>query len=254
MSTNQLCAECHAPFNEGSLFCPKCGARIASGTRLEKGQKSTIQSPKSGTITLVLCILLGTLGVHRFYVGKIGTGILNLLSAGGLGLWNIIDLILIIQNKFKDKQGLAVLLTQNLSVSKKMMIGFGVISSWLIINFALLTAAAAYLTNGLVTTANDQLAAFRAGNIEKGYSYTSAEYQKAIPLNEFKQWLEQFPELKNNKQVVFSARGLNSYEGFLNAGFLEGTLTAKDGHEVKVSYLFIKENGEWKVLAISTKL
>jgi TM2 domain-containing membrane protein YozV len=48
---------------------------------------------------------LGILGIHRFMVGKIGTGILQLLTLGGLGIWTTIDFIMIIFGKFKDKQG-----------------------------------------------------------------------------------------------------------------------------------------------------
>ncbi|MFQ5505937.1 MAG: TM2 domain-containing protein [Planctomycetota bacterium] len=54
---------------------------------------------------LLLCILLGSLGVHRFYVGKVGTGILMLLTAGGCGIWYIVDIILIATDSFLDADG-----------------------------------------------------------------------------------------------------------------------------------------------------
>ena len=57
---------------------------------------------------LLLCLLLGPLGVHRFYVGKIGTGILMLITIGGLGIWTLIDLIMIAIGSFKDKEGLPI--------------------------------------------------------------------------------------------------------------------------------------------------
>ena len=60
---------------------------------------------KSKTTTLILAIFLGGLGVDRFYVGKIGTGILKLLTAAGFGIWWLIDIILILANKYTDKQG-----------------------------------------------------------------------------------------------------------------------------------------------------
>ncbi len=61
---------------------------------------------KSFVVTLLLSFFLGTLGIHRFYVGKIGTGILMLITFGGFGVWTLIDFIMIAVGKFSDKQGL----------------------------------------------------------------------------------------------------------------------------------------------------
>ncbi|GID93405.1 TM2 domain-containing protein [Actinoplanes sp. NPDC049668] len=63
---------------------------------------------KSWIATLLLCFFVGALGVHRFYVGKVGTGILMLITFGGLGVWTLIDFIMIAIGKFSDKQGLAL--------------------------------------------------------------------------------------------------------------------------------------------------
>ena len=52
--------------------------------------------------------LLASLGIHRFYAGKIGTGILMIITLGGLGIWTLIDLIMIIVGKFKDQEGLEI--------------------------------------------------------------------------------------------------------------------------------------------------
>lgn len=57
---------------------------------------------------ILLCFFLGALGLHRFYVGKIGTGILMLLTLGGLGIWVIIDFVMIVIGKFTDKEGRAL--------------------------------------------------------------------------------------------------------------------------------------------------
>ena len=61
-------------------------------------------SDRSRLVALLFCVLLGVFGVHRFYVGKIGTGILMLLTLGGLGIWTMIDLILIAVGSFRDKE------------------------------------------------------------------------------------------------------------------------------------------------------
>jgi len=55
--------------------------------------------------TILLCFFFGVLGVHRFYVGKVGTGILQLLTLGGFGIWALVDFIMIIVGSFTDKQG-----------------------------------------------------------------------------------------------------------------------------------------------------
>ena len=65
----------------------------------------TTASTSSRTVALLLAFFLGVLGVHRFYVGKVGTGILQLVTIGGLGIWALIDLILIAAGASTDKQG-----------------------------------------------------------------------------------------------------------------------------------------------------
>jgi len=67
---------------------------------------------KNGIVCLLLCFFVGWLGIHRFYVGKIGTGVLMLITAGGFGIWVLIDLIMIIIGKFTDASGTIVKLSK----------------------------------------------------------------------------------------------------------------------------------------------
>ncbi len=65
----------------------------------------TTTSERKLAPAVLLCILFGVFGAHRFYTGKIGTGFLQLFTLGGLGIWMTIDLIFLIVGAFKDKEG-----------------------------------------------------------------------------------------------------------------------------------------------------
>lgn len=74
----------------------------------EYGKSVVAQGQKSLLIAGALAALFfitGVSGLHRFYVGKIGTGILMLITFGGLGIWAIIDLIVLVTGNFKDANG-----------------------------------------------------------------------------------------------------------------------------------------------------
>ncbi|MDY7536675.1 TM2 domain-containing protein [Undibacterium sp. RTI2.1] len=93
-----FCRGCGKEIHVTAVTCPHCGA--PQGTL----QQQT-QSEKRILPAALFCFFLGMFGVHRFYVGKIGTGILQLLTLGGLGIWALIDFIMIVVGSFTDKQG-----------------------------------------------------------------------------------------------------------------------------------------------------
>lgn len=61
--------------------------------------------PKEWMVALLLCLFLGVFGAHRFYTGKIGSGVAQLLTIGGCGIWALVDLIMIIVGSFTDASG-----------------------------------------------------------------------------------------------------------------------------------------------------
>jgi hypothetical protein len=62
-------------------------------------------SDRQWVIALVLSIVVGQLGVDRMYVGEVGLGILKLVTCGGLGIWWVIDVVLVAMNRIPDSEG-----------------------------------------------------------------------------------------------------------------------------------------------------
>lgn len=92
------CRACGKEIDPRAAVCPNCGVPTAVSESAPAGSKSWL-------VALLLSIFLGELGIDRFYLGKIGTGILKLITAGGFGIWWLIDLILIATGSMKDAQG-----------------------------------------------------------------------------------------------------------------------------------------------------
>ena len=131
------CANCGSEVSEKSRFCEYCGTEMYSlGSKADssyskqaysaKPPPSSTQytssveikvtqpkydqydypvSRKSRTITLILWVFLGAIGAHYFYAGRIGMGILWLLTGGFFGIGLVIDIILILTGSFKDSFG-----------------------------------------------------------------------------------------------------------------------------------------------------
>ncbi len=105
LAGNSFCHACGAKTNALAEMCIKCGARLGKKASVATGEVSE----KSRLTTTLLCILpawaVGVAGIHRFYLGKIGTGIAMLITLGGLGVWTLIDLIYVASGNMKDKEG-----------------------------------------------------------------------------------------------------------------------------------------------------
>ncbi|HIZ26165.1 TM2 domain-containing protein [Barnesiella sp. An55] len=94
------CKKCGAAIDDDAVACPKCGSLTGVNGGAQPGA-----SEKSRLVAFLLCFFFGGLGVHRFYVGKIGTAVAMLFTLGGLGIWTFIDWIMILAGKFTDKEG-----------------------------------------------------------------------------------------------------------------------------------------------------
>lgn len=103
------CRACGARILAIAEICPTCGVRQwgtappavaeAYGRPLPA---TTAPSEKSTAAAGLLCLLAGVFGAHRFYVGKTATGVVMLCTLGGLGVWVLVDLVLIATGEFKD--------------------------------------------------------------------------------------------------------------------------------------------------------
>lgn len=130
-----ICKYCFKEIADGSQFCSFCGRRQAElrigfdgetpDNAVPNNVKSTPAahpvsysnntyansinredcSSKNKWIALLLCLFTGGLGLHRFYVGKIGTGVVWLLTCGCFGIGSLIDCIMIIMDNFTDVDG-----------------------------------------------------------------------------------------------------------------------------------------------------
>ena len=97
-----FCKNCGAEVRENQAVCLGCGSAINAQA---PGMVDPTKSEKDWLVTLLICIFLGGIGIHRFYAGKIGTGIIWFLTLGLCGFGTLYDLIMIACGKFKDGNG-----------------------------------------------------------------------------------------------------------------------------------------------------
>lgn len=105
-----FCYKCGREIDDEAVICPGCGCATKNynAKRVSATVSNTDASPKSRLVALLLCIFLGFLGVHRFYLGKIGTGVVWCLSFGCFYVGWVIDIIMLACGKMNDANGLVV--------------------------------------------------------------------------------------------------------------------------------------------------
>ena len=121
-----FCKNCGVEIGDNA-FCPNCGTPVSHApvdnpvyqqapqqpvyqqapVNINIGANPTV-SNKDWLTTLLLCLFFGGLGVHRFYSGKTGTGVLWLLTFGCLGIGSLVDFIMICCGTFTDGQGIQI--------------------------------------------------------------------------------------------------------------------------------------------------
>lgn len=122
----KFCKHCGERIDVECIICPKCGKQVEQ-LKQETAQPSVVINNtntnanvnqntnnvgngnypyKSKIVTLLLCLFLGGLGVHRFYVGKMGTGLIWLFTGGFFFIGWIVDFIVILIGGFRDKAGM----------------------------------------------------------------------------------------------------------------------------------------------------
>ncbi len=97
-----FCKNCGAEVKDNQAVCLSCGCAVNAQA---PGMADPTKSEKDWLVTLLICFFLGGIGIHRFYVGKTGTGIIWLLTFGLCGFGTLYDFIMIACSKFTDGNG-----------------------------------------------------------------------------------------------------------------------------------------------------
>jgi hypothetical protein len=96
--TTKFCPSCGYVLDVDASTCPKCRRSQPALATLSRSERRLL--PAS-----LLCVFLGIFGAHRFYAGKTGTGLIQLVTLGGAGLWWMGDLIMLLTGSFRDADG-----------------------------------------------------------------------------------------------------------------------------------------------------
>lgn len=120
------CKHCGKEIEDSAKFCQHCGGNLGADAKQEPAAQAAPEAPQQPVINVVnqntnvnnvgipfkkkwtafwLCLFLGEFGIHRFYTGKVFTGIIWMLTLGLCGVGWLLDLIVILCGGFKDKYG-----------------------------------------------------------------------------------------------------------------------------------------------------
>ena len=96
-----FCNECGKEIKEKAVVCVNCGVAV-------NRSRPRVANEKKMFIAILLNLLpffVGLSGIHRFYTGHIGIGVIQLLTLGGCGVWQLIDFIIILSGSYRDSDG-----------------------------------------------------------------------------------------------------------------------------------------------------
>lgn len=99
-----FCRNCAAQIPREAYLCVHCGVRVGGPLDPIEGALFP-DGGRSWLVTLLLALLLPLTGFHRFYTGQVGSGLFQLLTAGGFGIWWLIDVVRIAVGSFRDADG-----------------------------------------------------------------------------------------------------------------------------------------------------
>lgn len=111
MNDKKYCKHCGELIDKDCIICPKCGKQVEelkhsaeqpnivinnTNTNVNKNRLGGYGRRKNKWVSFFLCVFLGWMGGHKFYEGRIGTGILYLLTVGVFGIGWIVDIIILL--------------------------------------------------------------------------------------------------------------------------------------------------------------
>ena len=99
-----FCRNCAAQIPREAFVCVHCGVRVAGP--LDPLERAVFpEGGRSWVVTMLLALCFPLIGIHRFYTGHVLSGLLQLVTLGGVGVWWLLDVIRILFGSFRDSEG-----------------------------------------------------------------------------------------------------------------------------------------------------